>query len=189
MKLSRVGGSRNGLGGAMYARMLLAGWVFSMSLAAHADQSGVPAPLAAVWKQQRLTFVYMGHTTRYSCEGLRQKMRALLLDLGARRDLQLSVLGCDESAAHFPHSSLGPSLSVVFFSPTLSDPTSKAASGGGLAGVDARYEPFTLTNDTFRDLGLGDCELIEQFARQILPRLAVRELQQDITCLPNQVSG
>ncbi len=45
------------------------------------------APFPAVWKEQHLEFSYMGRTARYSCEGLRDKMRSLLLDLGARRDL------------------------------------------------------------------------------------------------------
>ena len=42
---------------------------------------------------------------------------------------------------------------------------------------------------TFRNMGMGDCELVEDFARQILPKLAVRDLREDIACVPHQESA
>ena len=38
-------------------------------------------------------------------------------------------------------------------------------------------------------MGVGDCELVEEFVRQILPKLATRNVRQDITCIPHQLSG
>jgi len=55
--------------------------------------------------------------------------------------------------------------------------------------VDAHYEPFTLTSDAFRNYGVGDCELVEEFARDILPHFTARAVKQDITCVPYQASG
>jgi hypothetical protein len=39
-------------------------------------------------------------------------------------------------------------------------------------------------------LGLspGDCELIEQIERKVLPKLAVRVVSSDMRCTPNQMS-
>lgn len=148
----------------------------------------VGSPLRAVWKEQRLEFSYMGRTARYSCQGLRDKMRSLLLDLGARRDLQVALLGCDESAP-LGRGYLGPRLMLMFSSPALPDASAKPLHRGALMAVDARYEPFTLTSDAFRNYGLGDCELVEEFAREILPRLSARNVKQDITCIPYQASG
>jgi hypothetical protein len=51
-------------------------------------------PMAAVWKEQHINFFYMGRTSRYSCEGLRDKVRAMLLELGARRDMNIAAVGC-----------------------------------------------------------------------------------------------
>ena len=83
---------------------------------------GAAIPVLAVWKEQRLDFSYMGRTARYSCEGLRDKMRSLLLDLGARRDLQVAVLACNESEAQpLRRGYVGPRLSIVFSSPILPD--------------------------------------------------------------------
>ena len=145
--------------------------------------------LSAVWKEQRLDFFYMGRTSRYSCEGLRDKMRALLLELGARRDLQVSAIGCDESAPRLGRGPVGPNLRLIFSSPALPEPKPKPLHPGDLAPFDARYQPFTLTSDAFRNLGIGDCELVEEFARQVLPRFVTRSVKKDITCVPYQLSG
>jgi hypothetical protein len=162
------------------------GLIFSLPGWAAGEELGDPQP--AVWKEQRMDFTYMGRTARYSCEGLRDKMRSLLLDLGARRDLKVSVLGCDESAP-LARGNLAPSLSLVFSSPALPDAAVQPLHAGDLTPVDARYVSFTLTSDAFRNYGIGDCELVEEFARQILPKLATRDVKQDITCVPFQASG
>src|SRR6201996_6851584 len=148
----------------------------------------VGSPFPAVWKEQRLEFSYTGRTARYSCQGLRDKMRSLLLDLGARRDLQVALLGCDESAP-LGRGYIGPRLSLIFSSPALPDASTKPLHPGDLSAVDARYEPFTLKSDAFRNYGVGDCELVEEFVREILPRLSARVLKQDITCIPYQATG
>jgi len=146
-------------------------------------------PIPAVWKEQHLSFFYMGRTSRYSCDGLRDKVRAMLLDLGARRDLQITALGCEDTAERVRLESLGPSLTMVFSSPALPDAAAKPQHPGDLAAVDARFEAFTITSDAFRNMGIADCELVEEFARQILPKLVTRDLKQDITCVPFQQSG
>jgi hypothetical protein len=158
------------------------------ALASRAADPLAGTPVQAVWKEQRLEFSYLGRTSRYSCQGLRDKMRSLLLDLGARRDLQVSLLGCDESAP-LGRGYIGPRLNLVFSTPVLPGPSAKPLHAGDLLPVDARYEPFTLTSDAFRNYGVGDCELVQEFAREILPRLSARNVKQDITCVPYQASG
>lgn len=167
---------------------LLSALALALPLPLRAAEPVVGSPLQAVWKEQRLDFSYMGRTARYSCQGLRDKMRALLLDLGARRDLQVSLGACDESAP-LRRGYLGPRLSIVFSSPALPDPSAKPAHPGDLMAVDARYEPFTLTSDAFKNYDVGDCELVEEFVREILPRLNAKVEKQDITCIPYQTSG
>jgi hypothetical protein len=152
-------------------------------------QNGAGIPIAAVWKEQRLNFFYMGRTSRYSCEGLRDKVRAMLLDLGARRDIRVTALGCEDAAARGRPGSLGPSLNIVVSTPALADASAKPLHRGDMAAMYARFEPFTITSDAFRNMGIADCELVEEFSRQILPKLAARNLKQDITCVPLQQSG
>jgi hypothetical protein len=146
-------------------------------------------PIAAVWKEQHLSFFYMGRTSRYTCDGLRDKVRAMLLDLGARRDLRITALGCEDTVARAQQGSLGPSLNIVFSAPALPDASAKPLHPGDLGARDARFETFTITSDAFRNMGIADCELVEEFAHQILPKFVTRDLKQDITCVPFQQSG
>jgi hypothetical protein len=146
-------------------------------------------PIAAVWKEQHLRFFYMGRTSRYSCDGLRDKVRAMLLDLGARRDLTITALGCESTAARARPSSLGPSLRIVVSTPVLPQPKLKPLHPGDLGVVNARFEPFTITGDAFRNMGIADCELVEEFTHQILPKLVTRNVQQDIACVTFRQSG
>jgi hypothetical protein len=145
-------------------------------------------PVAAVWKERHVEFFYMGRTARYSCEGLRDKVRAMLLDLGARRDPTIVAMGCEDDARGRV-SAAGPHLSITFSAPALPDPAAKPVRAGDLAATDARFVAFSITTDAFRNMGIGDCELVEQFARQILPKLVTRNVRQDITCIPNELSG
>ena len=154
-----------------------------------AAQPSAAQPLAAVWKEQHLSFFYMGRTARYSCDGLRDKVRAMLLDLGARRDLSITALGCDDSAPRARPGAAGPSLALVFAAPALPDPNAKPRHVGDLSTFNARFEAFTIAGDAFRNMGVADCELVQEFAHQILPRLVTRDLKQDISCGPLQQSG
>jgi hypothetical protein len=166
-------------------------WVFAglgLAAAACAWAADGGAPMAAVWKEQHLRFSYMGRTSRYSCDGLRDKVRAMLLDMGARRDLTITALGCDPAAAQAGPGSPGPSLNIGFSSPALPDPNARPMHTD-LAALHARFEAFTIGSDVFRNMSVADCELVEAFARQILPRLATRNVKQDITCVPYQQGG
>jgi hypothetical protein len=165
----------------------LIGTMVVVSAGAAAAETG--AAIEAVWKEQHLRFSYMGRTARYSCQGLRDKVSAMLIGLGVRRDLQITALGCESAAAGTRVATLGPSLTMVFSAPTLPDPAAKPLRAVDPGAVEARFESFTLTNDAFRNMDIADCELVEQFAQQILPKLATRHVTQDITCVPYQQSG
>jgi hypothetical protein len=164
-------------------------WGAGLLLGAGLAQAVTPAEdagasVGAVWRTHELHFHYLGRTSRYSCDGMRDKVTALLLDLGARRDLKVTALGCEGSGSGVRINAISPSLTVKFAAP---DPVS--APGEATPALRARFEPFQITSDAFRNLGMGDCELVEEFARQILPNLATLDVHQDISCVPYQTSG
>jgi hypothetical protein len=144
-----------------------------------AESAGLPFP--AVWREQHLNFVYPGRTSRFSCDGLRDKVRSMLLDLGARRDLRISAIDCGDSPTL--------SLDIVVSMPALTEAAAKSQHSGDLAPVDARFETFSIAVDPFRNMGMADCELVQEFSRQILPKLATRAVTQDIDCAPTAPSG
>jgi hypothetical protein len=184
--VTRDGSARAAIGFCAVMALAPAGAALPAPAPATSVQTGLP--VAAVWKERRLDFVYMGRTARYSCEGLRDKVSALLLELGARRDLKISTTGCNDFG-HLRIDAGIPSLNIIFSAPALPDPAAKPLHGGDLAATDARFVPFTITGDAFRNMDIGDCELVDDFTRQILPKLTARDLQHDIACLPYQLSG
>ncbi len=142
-------------------------------------------PRAAVWKVQRVEFFYVGRTSRYSCDGLRDKVRAMLIDLGARRDPSVTAIGC----SGYDRLSSGPAglrLKIEFVSAALPEPGARPMRLGDLAAVDARFQPFRIASDAFRNMGIGDCELVQQFSQQILPKFTVRGVSLDVVCVPYQ---
>ena len=158
------------------------------ALAWGGDTQPVPAgsSLPAVWKQSKIEFHYFGRTSRYSCDGLRDKVRALLLDVGVRSDMRLRTNGCE--IGRISLNGISPGLSIEFSSPMQRAATDMPPATEEKP-FDARFEPFSFKQDAFRNLNVGDCELVEEFVRQILPKLSSRNLKQDITCVPYQQSG
>ena len=144
--------------------------------------------MAAVWRERHVEFSYRGRTSRYSCNGLREKVRALLLDLGVRRDLTIVPLGCRDYDRE-PSGAVEPKLEIAFSSPALRAAAATQPQEGDRDAIDARFEPFSIETDALRNMGIGDCELVQEFARQLLPKLAARKVKQDVHCVPDQPGG
>jgi len=131
-----------------------------------------------IWQKHEYTLHYMGFTTTYSCDGLEEKMRELLLWAGARSDAKSSASGCDRG---FGMPSKFASASVTFY--TLA--TAPAGSGDGVAATwrKVQWEPHRP-----QQLADGDCELVEQFRDQVLPMFTTREMNNRTHCVPNQLN-
>jgi hypothetical protein len=138
--------------------------------------------VVAHWQKHEIEFTYMGFTTRYSCDGLRDKMRLLLKASGARPDFKVTTGGC---AAPSGRVEPFPRLRMVFFTPAV--PRSDATDVG--EPVLARWKAVSLMRKQPRDLELGDCELVEQFRDRVLPAFTIRGVASDIRCIPHQLSG
>ena len=140
------------------------------------------ADVLAAWKRHEIDFTYMGFTTRYSCEGLRDKMRVLLKAAGARPDFDVSVRACAAmpgGVTEFPR------VRLVFFAPELPVPGSREVG----EPAPSRWTPVRLARRQPRELEPGDCELVEQFRDRVLIAFTSRNLRHDINCIPHQLSG
>jgi hypothetical protein len=54
-------------------------------------------PMAAVWKERKLSFSYSSQTTIYSCRSMAGRVSSILRAVGARDDIQVRVSGCSDS--------------------------------------------------------------------------------------------
>jgi hypothetical protein len=153
---------------------LLALGTMSLALpAAAADDTAV-----GVWQKHEYTLHFMGFTTTYSCDGLEEKMRELLLWAGARSDAKSSASGCDRG---YGMPSKFASADVTFY-------TLAAAPAGTGDGVAATWRKVQWTPHRPQQLGEGDCELVEQFRDQVLPMFTTRDVNNRTHCQPHQVN-
>jgi hypothetical protein len=125
---------------------------------------------AAAWVSKEVNFRYVGFSTKYTCDGLRDQMRSILLKLGARADLTLTGYGCIGTTA--PETTPGVRIVMHVLQPAPE----------GAQTVAAHWQSVDLLAD--RDLleAARDCELISQLKRDVLPLFAVRHVEYRAVC-------
>jgi hypothetical protein len=146
---------------------------------AWADTQAAATSVPAVWTPKKLRFVFMGFTSRYSCDGLRDKVREILRQFGARDDMQLTESPCSGSPGrptHFP----GVTIKVNVLQPANAQSTTGT--------VAAHWQQVELPGrgDAVREA--GDCELVEQVKQSILPLFTSRNVDYHSSCVPNQLT-
>jgi len=154
-----------------------------------AENAPAPAPAgepqSAVWTEKELSFVYQGFTTRYSCDGLRDKVRGVLLDLGAqKKDLKVMQMGCSHPSGPDPFPGVRVKMRVL--EPAGSPEAAKAVDPTPVA---AHWKPVDLKlRDSFTN-DSGECELVEQIRHKIVPSFAARNVELKTTCIPHQATA
>jgi hypothetical protein len=127
-------------------------------------------PQSAVWVPKELNFVYRGFTTRYSCDGLQERMRRILLQLGARDDLKVMRFGC--LSVNAPETTPGVRIIMHVLQP---------ASATAAQTVAAQWKTVDLADRDPYKASL-DCQLIAQLDREVLPLFATRQVDFSAAC-------
>lgn len=171
------------------AVLLLAGSV------AHAESQPDAAVVEAVWKPQRINFVYRGYSTLYTCGGLQAKLEKILTTVGARGGVDLRAYSCDDA------------LSIARFEIALTSPVEatpenveelttydardaliarvrgeRLASAEDLQRFPAVWKTISFARSRELRLEPGDCELVLQLRRHILPRMSVQIVSDRVRC-------
>jgi hypothetical protein len=149
-----------------------------LSMPTRADDSA-PAGGPGTWQSHKYTFQFMGFTSTYSCDGLADKLKIILLAAGARSDVKSTPGAC---ASGFGRPDKFARADLTFYTLAPADP----GTGSSVPGV---WRPVTFAARQPRELALGDCELIEQFRQQVLPMFTTRNVVSNMTCIPHQESG
>jgi len=147
-----------------------------------AAPDGDNASLAA-WAPKELRFIYQGFTTRYSCDGLRDKVRSALLALGARKDLAVHEWAC-ASPPDRPDPFPGVNIKMQVLTPL-----SATAAAPDATAVAAHWKTVDLRLNRDALSENGDCELIEQIKQSILPLFTTRNVEYSSNCVPHQLSA
>ena len=147
------------------------------ALASEADA----AVEAGIWQKHEYSFRYVGFTSKYSCDGLAEKLKLLLLTSGARPDIRSEPGLCTEG---FGHPDPLARAELVFY--TLAPAASHARGEPG----QGRWRNVTFAQRDPMDLQIGDCELVEQFSDEVVKKMfTTRNLIDKTSCIPHQESG
>ena len=157
----------------------LVGLMAAAPVALAADAAA--APESGVWQKHEYNFHFMGFTSTYSCDGLADQLRRLLLTSGARADLRSDPGAC---ANAFGRPDKFSNARLVFYTLGPAD-----AKGGGDA-APGNWRSVTIGNRRPVELQIGDCELVEQFRDEVLKKMfTIRNLNDNTRCIPHQDSG
>lgn len=147
------------------------------------DSAAASASDVGVWQKHEYSFRYMGVTSTYSCDGLADKLKLLLIAAGARHDAKSQPGAC---ARGFGRPDKFASATLVFY--TLA-PATAAGGSAQPKPVAAAWRPVALSARSPRELAVGDCEVVEQFASNVLPMFTTRNVVNRTTCVPYQQAG
>ena len=181
--------------------------------AASAAAARSAAPVEGVWQRHDETFTFSGFTSHYSCDGLADKLKLLLKAAGARADVRAVGGACfgprgnsgpsQISSAHLTFYTLAPAAAgTAAAAPAAATQPKPAAAPAREIGRKApqlrkpeepqsgvgAWKPVKWTARTPRELDEGDCELVEHFARELLPKFTTRNIENRVSCVPHQVS-
>jgi hypothetical protein len=160
------------------ALLLCGAAAWNVAYADDASASGDPG----IWQKHVFTFQFMGFTTTYSCDGLADKVKVLLIAAGARADSKSQPGVCSRGWGR-PDKFAQANLTFYTLVPAGADSSSDGTP------VSGTWRPVKFAVRSPRQLGLGDCELVEQFHSRLLPMFATRNVDSHTTCVPHQESG
>jgi hypothetical protein len=151
--------------------------------------------LEAVWKVQHLTFIYRGSGTIYTCHGLQDKLEKILRSVGAHDSLRLQAYACDEAigmarvriAMQSPVAAAPETVRALTTYDSQQQLTARVRNerlpnAEDIERFAAVWKTVSFARDRKMRLAPGDCELVRQVRRTILPLLSVRIVYEDSRC-------
>ena len=132
--------------------------------------------IEAQWQVHQVRFQYMGLSTMYTCDGIENSLLRLLKLIGARDDARVEAKCVNQLQARRFHRVL-----LAFAMPVPADKSDLSKEV-----FPAQYEEVRVVGSISRLLNGGDCELLEEFERKVMPQLKVSKLGRKIRCIPNR---
>jgi hypothetical protein len=139
----------------------------------------------AQWHEQTMKFTYDGITTLYTCDGLEDKVRVILLEFGARKDVKVRATGC-ERGSNLPSRFAWVEANYSYLVPGSDAPAANQAPDKGT--VKSSWSTIEIAPNRPHFMGAGECELIEQMRDALSKGFTLRNVQYRTSCTPHQLS-
>jgi len=153
----------------------------SWSIPARADDAA-STTTPGTWQSHKYSLEFIGFTSTYSCDGLADKLKVLLLAAGARKDVKSQPGACASNFGR-PDKFARADLTFATLAPV------QGTAPTDTKPVNGAWRTVTFSDHSPRELQIGDCELVEQFRSQVLPMFTTRNVVNNTTCIPHQDSG
>jgi hypothetical protein len=151
--------------------------IFATGCSSTPQPSTPPAVTLASWQHHHATFYYYGLTSLYTCDGLKEKVRQILLYLGARPDLKVETTACARLVAPVHSAYVTADFDTLTVANSSTSPT-----------VKGYWKPFVVAPHRPYFMGVGECELINQMKPSIIAGFSLRDLHYDTSCFPRSVT-
>jgi hypothetical protein len=131
----------------------------------------------SVWQHHHVNFSYYGITTLYSCDGLENNIRSLLLHFGARKDAKVNARGCPNGPSVPGHNAI---IDADFYTLAPSSDSSDT--------VQAQWTPVAVSPTRPYFMSGGDCELIYEMKDLISKSFSLRDVNYRADCVPHEIN-
>jgi hypothetical protein len=172
-----------------------------LMLGVRAAEQGSAEPVQAIWKNQEFAFYFQSQTTFYSCSSLEAKLERILSALGARKPyVKVRSVDCQTGPVRMPRVIVNMTAPVEATAQALAERDKgkskrelaarvrgETEDPAALAEFPAQWKRVSLSRGAV-DLEPGDCELIDELRRKVLPRLAIRIVKDSTHCTPQQLT-
>ncbi len=147
------------------------------------------APVPGIWQARTVQITYMGMTSHYSCDGLEGKLQLLLGLAGVGPHAQVRASCSNPMGGPSRITTARLNFHVLVPADVVKNAPSAPADGVAAAevvSIPGVWKLVTVSERAPFGIQGGDCELVEQFIREILPLLTVRNVDSDMRCIPHQ---
>ncbi len=127
----------------------------------------------AKWEAHQVRFNFFGLNSVYTCDGISDAVRRLLIAFGARDDARVEARCMGSSSELEQHHRLLLAFAV---------PVAEQSDDLREETFPAEWREVRIGRNRPRGLGDTDCELVEQFHEQVLARLRVRNTKKRPRC-------
>jgi hypothetical protein len=158
---------------ALCAMILLAAPAAVLDSAAATTAAGT---VPSAWQHHKVTFNYYGLTTLYTCSGLEDQVRRILLHFGARKDAKVSASGCPGGGPDTPTHNAWVKADFYTLAPTDTAASDAVTAHWATLDVTARHPHF---------MDPGDCELLQSMKSLMIDNFSLRGVEYRTSCFPH----
>ncbi len=150
----------------------------------------------AIWRVHKVDFAYRSQNVYYACDALQEKIRTILLAIGAHGTMNIAISCTSGQLVKDARSRLTLALPAEATPANVRAATTfdtraqlvarlqkiQLPSANDIVRFPARWQTVSLSRQRGVRLGPGDCELLDDLTEQVFPKLPVHVAATNLRC-------